>query len=184
ERLPYVDEGEIQYPEGRPHSRRDPTVSVGIAGDRDSRERHAQPGCDPERGVRGIQKKQSGRSRERHVGDEARDREEPVLAEQRDELIGGARERDEIDARERSLEEEPRAPVALQARCLMSRTSLPRSLYTSSSAIWRAISIPKPPPRNPISARCTAVAITSSGLTDSTARFRSARSNPDPGSRK
>ena len=69
-------------------------------------------------------------------------------------------------------------------RYLISSTSFPSSLKTSSSAICRAISTPRPPGRRPISARCSVAARRSAGSSDRAAWGMPARSKPEPGSRK
>ena len=72
---------------------------------------HAEPRGGPERGVTRREEKQARGGAKRNEADEPGNRQKPLLAEQRHELIDRDEEGDEVHRRQRPLEHEPRQPV-------------------------------------------------------------------------
>src|SRR5207302_6790270 len=83
-------------------------------GQREARQRDAEPRGGAQRAIAGCEKEQARRVGEGNEPDIPRYRQQSMLAEQRDDLVDGADESDEIDDRERPLEQEARVPVTRQ----------------------------------------------------------------------
>jgi len=105
ERLPDVDERQIQDPEQRPHQRRGHGAQLlwhRAEGER--REGDAEPRAGAEHAIFREEIKETGRGSKRDLADPAPDRLEAMFTQQRHELSRGGDERHEIDRRYRALE--------------------------------------------------------------------------------
>ena len=88
EDLPHIHERDVERPQRGPNGRGDAKAeAAGKAGERHQRERDAAPRNRRECRVFGEEIKQAGRIGERNLLDEVGNRQQPVFAEQRPELV-------------------------------------------------------------------------------------------------
>src|SRR5262245_38001701 len=112
ENLTDVHKRQVEEPQRGPSGggyQRPPLEDAGEESDRDS---DSEPGGKSKRSIARREIKETGTGLERDLTYESGHRQQSALAEERNELISGTKKRDQIDERERSLEEESRDRIA------------------------------------------------------------------------
>ena len=115
EGLADVDERKIQHVEQGPHGASgDRTGAGGQTRQSERGQQHAQPSSEAERRVSGRPVEETWRKAERHLADEERRRQQPMLSGERNELFRRGEEGDEIDEGQAAFEQPARTPVLRQ----------------------------------------------------------------------
>ena len=111
--LPDVDDAQIEHPQDDPGEHRDGRRSqLRQAEHYRGGEDAAEPSEGDGQPVRVVQAEQGRRIAESRRAQEFGHRQQPVLTEQRPELMDDGREREQVDGPEQALEDLPRQPVA------------------------------------------------------------------------